>query len=85
MIRAPIARVDVSVDGGAAQAAQLLGQPIPYTWQRWELPLDLPTRGEVVLRARATDALGQTQPDAPEWNRLGYCNNAVLEVPVRVR
>jgi len=83
--RAPVAKVELSVGGGAWHAARLLGQPIPYTWQRWELPLELPTRGELVLRARATDALGQTQPDTPEWNRLGYCNNAVLEVPMTVR
>ena len=29
------------------------------------------------LRARATDAAGNVQPDVPVWNRLGYGNNAV--------
>jgi DMSO/TMAO reductase YedYZ molybdopterin-dependent catalytic subunit len=83
--RAPISKVDLSVDGGAWQATRLLGSPIPYTWQRWELPIEATTPGRLILRARATDALGRTQPDTPDWNRLGYCNNAVLEVPVEVR
>ncbi|HXN87612.1 MAG TPA: hypothetical protein VN867_16180 [Candidatus Binataceae bacterium] len=26
-----------------------------------------------------------SQPEQPEWNRLGYGNNAIQEVPVRVR
>jgi hypothetical protein len=41
--------------------------------------------GNVVIRARATDLAGRTQPDHPSWNRLGYANNAVEEVHVTVR
>ena len=37
------------------------------------------------IRARATDLAGRTQPDRAEWNRLGYGNNAVQQVPVRAR
>ena len=37
------------------------------------------------VRARATDLAGRTQPDSPEWNRLGYGNNVVQEVQVHVR
>jgi len=33
--------------------------------------------GRHSIRARATDAAGNTQPDVPQWNRLGYGNNAV--------
>jgi hypothetical protein len=40
---------------------------------------------EVIVRARATDLAGRTQPERAEWNRLGYGNNAIQEVPIRVR
>ena len=33
--------------------------------------------GRHTLRARATDAAGNVQPDVPPWNRLGYGNNAI--------
>ncbi|MBI4305183.1 MAG: hypothetical protein HY678_02590 [Chloroflexi bacterium] len=44
--------------------------------------VDVP--GELAIRARATDLAGLTQPDRPEWNRLGYGNNAVQTIVVRV-
>ena len=33
--------------------------------------------GRHTVRARATDAAGNVQPDVPPWNRLGYGNNAI--------
>ena len=36
------------------------------------------------MRARATDLAGRTQPERAEWNRLGYGNNAIHEIKVRV-
>ena len=42
-------------------------------------------RHQVTLRARAIDLAGRTQPEQPEWNRLGYGANAIREVPVRIR
>jgi hypothetical protein len=41
--------------------------------------------GPTTVRARATDLAGRTQPDRPEWNRLGYGNNAIQEVSVSVQ
>ena len=41
--------------------------------------------GATMVRARATDLAGRTQPESPEWNRLGYGNNCIPEVPVHVR
>ncbi len=37
-----------------------------------------------MLRVRATDERGRTQPDASEWNELGYLQHAVLSHPVHV-
>jgi sulfite oxidase len=81
-----ITQVAVNVEGaGAWQPAQLLGDPMPHTWQPWEFTWTPRRAGRHVLRARATDAQGHTQPDVPVWNRLGYGNNAVQLVVVDVR
>ena len=39
----------------------------------------------VTLRARATDLAGRNQPETAEWNRLGYGNNGIQQVEVRIR
>src|SRR5262245_30872802 len=82
---AAIARVEVSVGGGAWQGARLVGERRRHSWQWWELLTRIEQAGTISLRARATDLAGRTQPDSPEWNRLGYGNNAVQEVLVHVR
>ena len=82
---AAIARVEVSVGGGAWQEARLVGERRRHCWQWWELLTRLEQPGRTTVRARATDLAGRSQPEHPEWNRLGYGNNAVPEVPVHVR
>jgi DMSO/TMAO reductase YedYZ molybdopterin-dependent catalytic subunit len=83
---APIDRVEVSVDGGSTWADAHLG-PLPaspYAWRAWTFGWDAGP-GDVTLLSRATDATGARQPDAAEWNRGGFRNNAVHRVPVTVR
>jgi hypothetical protein len=80
---APIARVEVSVDRGPWQEARLVGERHRHSWQWWELITRIDRPGMIRLRARATDLAGRTQPEKPEWNRLGYGANAVQEVTVR--
>jgi DMSO/TMAO reductase YedYZ molybdopterin-dependent catalytic subunit len=79
---APIARVEVSVGGGPWLQARLVGERRRHSWQWWELITRIEPPGATTLRARATDLAGRTQPEQPEWNRLGYGNNAVQEVRV---
>lgn len=81
---APVARVVVSVGGGSWQEARFVSEPKHHSWQWWELMTRVQQPGVVILRARATDLAGRTQPDHAEWNRLGYGNNAINQVPVRV-
>ena len=81
---APIARIDVSVNGGDWQEARLVSDRNRYSWQWWELLTRVERSGDLKLRARATDLAGRTQPDRAEWNRLGYGNNSIQEVPIRV-
>jgi anti-anti-sigma factor len=82
---APIARVEISLGGGPWEEARLVGERRQYSWQGWEFIANLEQPGSTVIAARATDMAGRTQPDAPEWNRLGYGNNAIQKLRVDVR
>ena len=82
---APIARVEVSIGGGPWQDARLVGEPRRHSWQGWELIARIEQPGSTMIAARATDMASRTQPDSPEWNRLGYGNNAIQKVRVDVR
>jgi DMSO/TMAO reductase YedYZ molybdopterin-dependent catalytic subunit len=81
---APIARVEVSVNDGAWQQARLVGERTRHSWQWWELITRVDTKGAVTIRARATDLADRTQPERPEWNHMGYGNNSIQRVPIRV-
>ncbi len=82
---APIERVEVSVDAGATwRDAELGDPPGPAAWAPWGFEWDAPA-GEHVLCARAHDAGGRSQPDAPPWNVGGYANNSIQRIPVTVR
>lgn len=81
---APVARVDISLNGGPWQEARLIGERKRHGWQWWELMTRVEEPGRLTLRARATDLAGRTQPDVAEWNRLGYGNNAIQQVPIRI-
>jgi DMSO/TMAO reductase YedYZ molybdopterin-dependent catalytic subunit len=80
---APIRKVDVSTDGGAAwQEADLGKAPSPHAWTPWSMRWTPARPGEHVLMARATDAEGRTQPLESSWNAQGYGNNVVQRVRV---
>lgn len=84
----PITAVEVSIDGaGEWQPATLAPPTGENIWQEWSFDWTLGPQeiGRHVVRARATDAAGATQPDMPEWNRLGYGNNAAQVLVVYVR
>jgi hydroxyacylglutathione hydrolase len=80
---APIARVEVSVGDGPWQDGKLHGARNRYCWQRWELITKV-DRGEMTIKARATDLAGRTQPETPDWNRSGYGNNAIQQVAILI-
>jgi hypothetical protein len=74
----PVTNVDVSVAGGGEWHAAKLEPPNgPHQWQDWSFDWQATRIGRHTLRARATDAAGNVQPDVPSWNRLGYGNNAI--------
>jgi DMSO/TMAO reductase YedYZ molybdopterin-dependent catalytic subunit len=83
--RAPIARVEVSVDGGESWSDAEITREFsdPYAWCGWSFRWEAGP-GDHVLCSRATDEAGETQPLEPEWNLGGYENNAVQRVRVHV-
>jgi hypothetical protein len=81
----PITDVHVSLTGeGDWHPAKVEPPKDPHQWQDWSFECDAGI-GRTTLRARATDAAGNVQPDLPPWNRLGYGNNAVEVIYVDVR
>jgi DMSO/TMAO reductase YedYZ molybdopterin-dependent catalytic subunit len=82
---APIERVDVAIGEGPWQPAQLIGERRRHSWQWWELFTNCEVHGQTTVRARATDQAGNTQPEQPEWNRLGYGGNAIQTISIVVK
>jgi sulfite oxidase len=80
----PVAKVDVSVDGGNSWKRAKLGKDQSrYAWRLWELDWQAPA-GKHTLMARATNAAGQTQPLREEWNPSGYLWNVAQPMEVEV-
>jgi DMSO/TMAO reductase YedYZ molybdopterin-dependent catalytic subunit len=81
----PVTTVEVSLTGGIEwQRATLRPPASPHAWQDWSFDWHPARAGRHTLRARATDAAGNVQPDVPPWNRLGYGNNAVEVIYVDI-
>lgn len=76
-----VSKVDVSIDGGSWQPAQLSVPLNDATWVQWRLPWLAAGQGDHEIRVRATDGDGVTQtaevtPPAPDGAR-GYHTIAV--------
>ncbi len=82
----PVTSVEVSLTGESDWYPAKLEPPAgPYQWQDWSFDWHATDVGRHTVRARATDAAGNVQPDTPPWNRLGYGNNAIEVIYVDVR
>jgi sulfane dehydrogenase subunit SoxC len=82
---APVARVEVSVDGGTSwEDAQLGDELDERAWRAWSYAWDA-RPGEYVICSRATDGAGNVQPVEPPWNLKGFANNEVERLRVTVR
>ena len=81
-----VARVDVSLDGGASWSqAELLEDLGRWAWRHWRITLDLaPGEQEILVRAWDSSAATQPEDEAALWNPKGYVNNARPRVRVRV-
>jgi DMSO/TMAO reductase YedYZ molybdopterin-dependent catalytic subunit len=81
--RAPVDRVEVSVDAGKSWNLADLEPPGEHrwAWRRWRHTWQT-APGHHVLAVRATTTDGETQPVDQDWNRGGFANNAVHQVTV---
>ena len=82
----PLAKAELSVDGGKSwQVARLGPLPDTFAWRRFTATLAPPRSGPIEIIARASDAAGRSQPlDSVPWNPRGYCNNTVHRVRGRI-
>ncbi len=81
----PLKRVDVSVDGGRRWVeAKLTGPDLgPFAWRQFVLPVSLGP-GTHTMVCRATDVLGNVQPERCISNVQGYNNTSWADHAVRV-
>jgi DMSO/TMAO reductase YedYZ molybdopterin-dependent catalytic subunit len=79
---APIRSVEVQVGPHAAwRNADLLEPADHAVATRWRCTLSL-SPGTHLLRVRATDETGATQPEDQAWNELGYGNNIAQTIGI---
>lgn len=82
---ADIQQVQVSTDAGATWGAAQLGpEQAHYAWRLWRYTWKPAKSGDYVIKSRATDSRGRTQPAQAFWNPSGYLYNAVDQVKVHV-
>lgn len=81
-----IARVSVSLDGGASWRPAVLDRRSREDegWTQWSVRWGNPRPGRHELLARATDEQGRTQPLVAAFNTQGYFFDAVVRHPVQV-
>ena len=87
---APIARVEISTDGGETWARAVPHAPGRPTgghglgWAQWDHTWRNPEPGAYEILVRATDRAGRSQPDVASHNPGGYLFDAVVRHPVTV-
>ncbi|RBP47228.1 sulfite dehydrogenase (cytochrome) subunit SorA apoprotein [Roseimicrobium gellanilyticum] len=80
-----ITDVTVSDDGGKTWRTAVLGKDHGrYSFRPWTFDWAPSQNGEVELKCRATNRLGETQPLEPLWNPAGYMRNVVETTRVSV-
>lgn len=80
-----IRAVEVSTDGGATfQPARLDADRGKYSFRRWRATWTPSAAGPATVVVRATNNAGDSQREAPGWNRAGYLRNVYERVDVKV-
>ncbi len=82
-----VTRVEISTNGGVSwRPAELLDEPIPYSWRRWRYLWKEPENGIHTLICRAFDDRGGQQPESADTAVINrYGNNWYHRVDVTVR
>lgn len=84
---APLQTMEVSTDDGATwQQAIFDDEAKPFVWRRWHLDWTVPAQtGALTLKCRATDAAGNTQPDAHDKRFGTYVIRHTFGIEVVIR
>jgi sulfite dehydrogenase len=78
--------VAVSVDGGKRWKEARLGEDKGrYSWRQFSFEWRPTKPGKYTLMARATDAIGESQPFEGLWNPAGYLWNKIEKTEVMVK
>lgn len=81
----PISTVEVKVDDGPWQRAELNPRNGQYTWKLFSFDWDNPSAGEHIIVSRVTDAEGNVQPTADQVpEKVSYWEN-YAQLPRTVR
>lgn len=81
-----VAKQEVSTDGGGHwETAEFLDPSTPGAWRHWHYSWKVPPeKGVYVLKCRATDERGRTQPAEHNLNYGGYVIDHILGTAVEV-
>jgi sulfite dehydrogenase len=80
-----IARVDVSLDGGATWRAAKLGRDLGrFSFREFELDAPATARGPATVMARASGRSGETQVEHLVFNPAGYHHNVIQRIAIEV-
>lgn len=80
-----IREVLLSPDAGRTWHTAALGKDLgKYSFREWTLPWKPTEKGNVELKVKATNRLGESQPLEPLWNPAGYMRNVVETTRVQV-
>lgn len=81
----PVTQIHISLDKEHTwQTAVWLDPEQRYSWRRWVWQWDASKEGTYVIKAKAADSVGNTQPLYAEWNVKGYENNSIHQIQVYV-
>jgi sulfite oxidase len=80
-----VVKVEVATDKDPTwRLAEFVGELTRHGWRPWRIEWNARRPGPTVIRARATDSHGETQPEVTPWNKSGYLWNAIDSVRVEV-
>jgi len=78
-----IVKVEISTDGKSWKIAKLNPVIGKFSWRRWKYDWTPHKEGNYTVKVKATNALGETQPDH-QWNRSGYMRNEIETLKIEV-
>ena len=80
-----ITKVEISFDDGKTWTATKLDVDFgKYSWRHWMIDWKAPTAGKYILKVKATNSKGETQPEH-QWNRSGYLRNEIEKLELIVK